>query len=326
VRGGRLSGGWADLGRTAGAGLVLVAVGLLIVLLFIVARQLTGFLFSEDREDAVPGPVITVPPVIDPVFIPPVPSPGGSRPQQFPDAKNSGVPDGYPLKKLVPDTEFIVDRDIDGVEIAGMIVIGAPDVTISNSRIWATTELFGVWNREGFPGAAVKNVEIICVDGPKIAAAGVAGVQRVEGSDISGCADGIKIGGGARIVGNYIHDLAQKPGLHNDGIQMQGGSDVLIARNTIVTVDKGGSTANAAVFIQSESAPIDNVSIVGNFVDGFGFSLRLNGDRVTGSEIVDNVIGTRHLFGPTLLANGAEASRANNREKGNIRPDGTPIE
>ena len=97
-------------------------------------------------------------------------------------------------------------------------------------------------------------------------AAGVQGSNmRVEGNDIAGTADGLKVGSNTVVTGNWIHDLwegqtASGP-THNDGIQMQGGSNVLIQGNTI---SHAGQQANSAVFFKSDSGPISDVNVINN--------------------------------------------------------------
>lgn len=245
---------------------------------------------------------------------------------QFPDAASTGVPEGTSLVSVPSSRYWLLDHDLDGVEFTGMIVVNKPNITIRNSRIVASEAVAGIWNRNSHAGLVIENVDIVCTAVPPTGA-GVAGANMVvQSSDISGCADGIKAGPGSVIAGNYIHDLGFGEKTHNDGIQIGDGEGVEIRGNSIVQVDNGSRQANAAVFVQDTYDPVSGVSIVGNYVNGFGFTLRLSGRRITNSTIAGNVIGPDHLFGPLLLDRGAEDAANGNSAVDNVRPDGTPID
>ncbi|MDY7105585.1 MAG: hypothetical protein S0880_30745 [Actinomycetota bacterium] len=246
----------------------------------------------------------------------------------FPNASSTGVdPDASLILVESRDRPLIVTEDLDGISYTGNIEIGADGVTISNSRIVATTLNAAVWNRNGHSNVTIRDSTIICFREGEPGAAGVAGIQNVFGNDISGCADGIKAGGGAHIRGNYIHDLGFGEATHNDGIQIQAGDDIRIVNNTIITYtdDPAVRQANAGVFAQAESGPIRRLTIANNYVDGFGFSLRIRGERLSDSKIVDNVIGPGHFFGALLVDGGAENPANNNLVGNNYRPDGSLI-
>ncbi len=246
----------------------------------------------------------------------------------YPDANSTGPAADVSLAPAEQkEGWWELDHDIEGIEYSGTIVPIAPNITIRNVRITVDNEVGGIFNRDGLPGIVVENVEVVCNGSEdKPGGAGVIGAAVVKGSDISGCADGIKVGTGAQVVGNYIHDLSFGAKTHNDGIQMQGGTDVLIEGNTIVQLDNGRKQANAAVFIQDTNKEIRRVTIRGNYVNGFGFTLRLNGDRIYDSAIVDNLIGPGHIWGPLLLDDGAEKPANGNTTSGNVNADGTLID
>jgi hypothetical protein len=246
----------------------------------------------------------------------------------FPNASSTGVDADAALVLIESrDRPLIVTEDLDGISYTGTIEIGADDVTISNSRIVATTLNAAIWNRNGHSNVTVRDSTIICFREGEPGAAGVAGIQNVLGNDISGCADGIKAGSGSLSRGNYIHDLGFGEATHNDGIQIQAGDDIRIVNNTIITYtdDPATKQANAGVFAQAESGPITRLTVANNFVDGFGFSLRIRGERLTGAKIVDNVIGLGHFFGALLVDGGAENPANNNLVGNNYRPDGSLI-
>jgi len=142
--------------------------------------------------------------------------------------------------------------------------------------------------------------------------------------DISGTPDGIQTGGhDSRFEQNYIHDLAMlgtyPNNTHNDGIQSYGGRNVVILNNRIDLLDKQGKAynghQNAALFFMPDGGwPLVDVQIVGNYLVGGGYTLRL-GSPTTNAIVTDN------KFGPTtggwgeLLVEGAQISKwANNTD------------
>ncbi len=142
--------------------------------------------------------------------------------------------------------------------------------------------------------------------------------------DISGTPDGIQTGGhDSRFEQNYIHDLAMlgtyPNNTHNDGIQSYGGRNVVILNNRIDLLDKQGQAynghQNAALFFMPDGGwPLVDVQIVGNYLVGGGYTLRL-GSPTTNAIVTDN------KFGPTtggwgeLLVEGAQISKwANNTD------------
>jgi hypothetical protein len=121
-------------------------------------------------------------------------------------------------------------------------------------------------------------------------------------NDISGTPDGIQNGPGrSTIEQNYIHDLAligtYPNNTHNDGIQSYGGPDLVIRYNRIDIegphgVAYDGTHQNAAVFVQPSGTSSTNLQVVGNYLAGGGYIMRLEGP-MSGAVVTDN------KFGPT---------------------------
>jgi hypothetical protein len=112
-------------------------------------------------------------------------------------------------------------------------------------------------------------------------------------NDISGTADGIQAAGpNTRIEQNYIHHLATvgtyPDNTHNDGVQVYDGANMVIANNRI-EIGFNGTHQNAALFFQPGSGNSIDVQIVGNYLQGGGFTLRLEGP--TTARVRDNIFG-----------------------------------
>lgn len=142
-------------------------------------------------------------------------------------------------------------------------------------------------------------------------------------NDISGTPDGIQNGPGrSTIEQNYIHDLARlgsyPNNTHNDGIQSYGGPDLIIRHNRIDIegpdgVAYDGTHQNGAVFVQPGGGGASNLQVVGNFLAGGGYIMRLEGP-ITGAVVTDNKFGpTTGGWGEVLIdKNVAVASWSNN--------------
>jgi cell division septation protein DedD len=138
-------------------------------------------------------------------------------------------------------------------------------------------------------------------------------------NDISGTADGIQVAGNdTRIEQNWIHDLAlvgtYPNNTHNDGIQVYDGAGIVIANNRI-EIGFDGQHQNAAVFFQpGTDNAVTSPQVIGNYLQGGGFSLRLEG-ATTGAVVRDNVFGPLEGgWGHAYARNGAGLSQwSNNR-------------
>ncbi|MGQ0839385.1 right-handed parallel beta-helix repeat-containing protein [Actinokineospora sp.] len=140
--------------------------------------------------------------------------------------------------------------------------------------------------------------------------------------DISGTPDGIQNGPGNSIIEqNHIHDMLRSGtypnNTHNDGIQNYGGANLSIKYNRIDISADGkaydGTHQNGAVFIMpSSGSPSKNLQVVGNYLAGGGYILRL-GAPMSGAVVTDNRFGTTAGgWGEVLLDGGGILRWANN--------------
>lgn len=119
-------------------------------------------------------------------------------------------------------------------------------------------------------------------------------------NDLSGSPDGIQFASSDGVFEqNYIHDLAMlgtpPNDTHNDGVQSYGGNNNVFRYNRIDLRDAQGKAynghQNGALFFQPSSGfPLTNVQIVGNWLSGGGFTLRLEAP-VTGAVVTGNQFG-----------------------------------
>ncbi|WP_424183331.1 hypothetical protein ACOBQX_15060 [Actinokineospora sp. G85] len=145
--------------------------------------------------------------------------------------------------------------------------------------------------------------------------------------DISGTPDGIQNGPGKSLIEqNHIHDLLRAGtypnNTHNDGIQAYGGPDLVIRHNRIDISADGkaydGTHQNGAIFLMSSEGASTGIQIVGNYLAGGGYTLRV-GASTKNAVIKDNTFGpTTGGWGEILLDSGATVAEwGNNKNAAN---------
>jgi hypothetical protein len=208
---------------------------------------------------------------------------------------------------------------------------------VNRRRIRITGGQYGIQSFDGARNLLVRDTEI---DGS--AHPGAIGSKGIAGANftVPRChihhagSDGVQTFGSNIIVRQcFIHDCgyggynAADPtnSDHTDGIQVFGGSHILIEYNTVInrhggTRDDGVSTgyplqsqvspygtANAAVVIQSDSdtgGAIDDFQVSNNWLDGGIFTLRLeekDGNEMTNGRVFGNRFGRDYYFGPAYM-------------------------
>jgi hypothetical protein len=222
----------------------------------------------------------------------------------FPDATNTGVAPGTTLTpsgsiKVTQDNQVIQNLSITN----GTIDISAKNVTIRNVRI--VIEAPTTWAIiVRSPGSAM--IDHVDVSGDDQSSRSVeygvlsetSGAVSVRNSNLHNCSDCIQ-GENVTVVGNYIHDLANPPGAHVDGIQCNASCGITVTGNTIF--NQYGQTSTVALF--SDFGTPRNSTIANNLLAGGGYVIYGGGDNATGIHITDNrfsrlYFSTGGQFGP----------------------------
>jgi len=216
----------------------------------------------------------------------------------FPGPATTGVPTGTMLQS---SGALVITRDgavLDGLDIDGCVDVKADDVTIRRSRIACARPTTAVRLHDGYSGLTLEDVEI---DGRGVVSTAVGfshfTLRRV---DVHNVIDGPRLGDGTTVEDSYVHDLVRADGSHNDALQITGGSGIVVRHNTLIAYrEDTGDLFNAAVMIGSSSAPVDNLLIEGNYVDGGNYTVNFH-DGLVASDIVgrDNTFGPHHRYGP----------------------------
>lgn len=245
-----------------------------------------------------PAPPPTTP--VRPSECAPVPSACG-----YPDATNTGVPDGTVLT-AVPgqitsgtgwswnpayNSVFVTGAGavLDHLDIAGGVAIGAADVTLSNSRISACgggddSDVVAIRYRpsEGLNASGAKILHNDINGTPegcsRRARSGVRDVYGsapnalVQGNDIYGAGNGITIEYQGLVADNWVHDLGHVAGDHHSGISNHGGAvGVVIRHNTVLLHGQqfaGGGGVSGALTVYSDFAHAQNVTLEDNLISG----------------------------------------------------------
>ena len=279
-------------------------------------------------EPASPGPAPRrADQVVDPASLPsPAPAallaPGTVKP----DAGNTGVPSGTPLRVVVGDMEVTTaGAVIDGIDLRGFLRVKAPNVTVTRSIIRGgpAVRVEGVVTVSPAATNFVIQDSEVYPSSPSVMLDGIKGgnftARRVH---VHGGVDNIKVhGSNVLIEASYLHhqdyyasDPLQRGGpTHNDALQILGGDRISVVGNTLVS----HRDLNAAVQVTQDFAPITRLELLKNWIDGGGCSVNINHKKLGELRDVvlrENVFGRATRYGncgvilttktyPTLISN-----------------------
>jgi hypothetical protein len=281
---------------------------------------------AAPRPPSGPAPEDTAPPVLD----------------DFPGADDTGVPPGTTLVAYAGPctlTEPVVLSGVDATGTCPAIVVQARGVRIEASRVPRVESTTA-------PGThATSSVEV--VDSEVVAGAWIGGavwgddltVRRVE---VTGGQHSVHCGSRCLVEDSWLHDQFNPDGeaAHNNAFISNGGSDIVLRRNTLhctaeLNATGGGCTANLSLF--GDFGPISDVLVEGNLLraNGSSASYCAYGGHAPGKPhpVATGVVFTGNVFerGPsgTCGVHGAvtsfQADAAGNLWRDNIWGDGTAL-
>lgn len=249
--------------------------------------------------------------------------------------RSAGVPPGTKLTRYTgPSVITKPGTVIDRKEIVGRLVIKAPNVKITKSRIRGTAPKDTVGIVTVKPSAKnflIQDSELRPL-APSVKLDGLQGshftARRVR---IIGGVDNIKIfGNNVRVEDSWLSDTnyfrsdprqGNRP-THNDNIQVLGGSNILIQRNRLIQ----SPTQNAALQVTQDYAKLSNFRFVNNYVDGGTCSINVNhkgkASALSGVVLSGNRLGrnTKHRECALLTTRQVKVASTDNRFT-----DGKPI-
>lgn len=243
-------------------------------------------------------------------------------PNDFPGSANTGVPAGVVLKPSEAIEVKTPGAVISGLEITGYLHIDAPDVTVRNVRVNATTWGAIMVTAKG-SGVLIEDSEVFstfATGGSKgVAFDGTSG-GTVRRCNIHNVEDGIYAQGDHFVFeDNYIHDSesnARDP--HSDGVQISAGTrHVVIKHNNVAYADTDNSSFTAG----NNEGPVDDLRLEGNRFSGGGYTVRCDGRgphtmsniTIVGNRIAKGVYGYKGFDGvcaPTFTDNVRDATGA----------------
>ncbi len=216
----------------------------------------------------------------------------GSSCPDHPTPACTGAPRGRKLTPLKLNTENVAYRVrergavLDGVHIAGPLLVHADDVTIRNSVIDGH-----VTNADGDT-----SFRFAIEDSTVGVAAGTCGPLPAIGHDkytatrvlVQGHSDGFRVSGDDVRIRDSFVKLCSNPGDHSDGIQAyNGGTGLLFQHNTVD--QRAAEHITAPIFLVDEKSR--DVVVTDNLVMGGTFSIQVRnaGGRqvVRGNKLVD---------------------------------------
>ncbi len=268
----------------------------------------------------------------------------------YPDASNTGVPPGIALRSVPGQVSsgtgwkwntagggyLSVTGNgavLDGLLVNGEIDVSASNVTIRNSRIIATGEIWGIGLRHT-ANVLIEDVEIYSpfASGSQRLMVGIKDIYsdstglRILRSEIYHTATGIQIDAGL-IQDNYIHDLGFVSPDHVNGTTSNGGTTPLTIRHN--TVFNPHDQTDAVSLFQDFGGQ-SNRTIDDNLLAGGGYTL-YGGE---GTRATSNIRVTNNRFARLYYRNGGywgpvtafETGGSGNVWSGNVWDDtGAPV-
>ncbi|MFI7636464.1 hypothetical protein [Nonomuraea sp. NPDC049400] len=203
----------------------------------------------------------------------------------YPDATNTGVPAGTKLKVVNGDlTVTKAGAVIEGKDIRGCVLVKAPNVTIRRSKVTCTGHYAIGSFIETYKGGGLllEDVEVDCRNHNTTGVGSYGTTARRL--NVHGCENGFDIDDTTSVLDSYIHDLYEGATGHADGIQLAGGSNIRIMRNTIYA--PGGTSA-----IISHPTNNANVLVENNLLAGGAYTLYCPRDRSRAYRVIGNRFG-----------------------------------
>ena len=208
----------------------------------------------------------------------------------FPDATNTGVPLGTTLTSSGSVSSSSNGQVIEELDVTGTITITHDNVIVRKCFVTATA-FYGINHNSG-ANLLVEDCEIINpTSSGLLAISGATGTyRRLNIHDSEG--DNVKLGSNTNLHDSYLHSPNPTETSHNDGVQINSGSNILIDGNRI---DGNFQGQTSAIIVQTSNSAIDNLTITNNRLSGGSYTLYLR-DKGNGYGIPTNVTVTGNTW------------------------------
>lgn len=240
----------------------------------------------------------------------PAAPPAAPAPSSFPDASSTGPRSGHSLTASGPLTITEDGATISDLAVDGCIDVKASNVTISDVTISCDRSTTAIAIADG-ASATVQYTEI---DGKGVVSTAVGfSNYTLSHVDIHDVIDGPRMNFNVQVLDSFIHGLHRTSSSHNDALQTTGGTGIVVRGNTLQAYDAATvDPMNACVMIGSENAPLRDMVIEGNYLDGGNYSI-LARDDVNGANITvsNNVFTHNARYGPYRGVSAMDANSTN---------------
>jgi len=217
-------------------------------------------------------------------------NPFNSRGGLWPDASTTGVPSGT---TLTPSSGFTTSSDgqvIDSLDITGTITVKHNNVSITKSRITASS-FYGV-NHNAGTGLVIDDCEVSGASSAGLLLGGSGRSAIVRRAHVHDNGDNCKFGSDVQFIDGYIHGYIVTASSHNDAIQIVNGDNITISGSRI---DALFQQQTAAVIAQTNVGPIDNLNLLNNRFSGGTFTVYIT-DKGNGHGAPTNVTVTGNTW------------------------------
>jgi hypothetical protein len=231
----------------------------------------------------------------------------GCAPSSWPTAATTGIPSGTPALTVIADSKH-TEKDgqvFDAVELQGRLYVDHPNVVIKRSRLVGDM-YYAVYTTIPDSHLTIEDSDIV---GGVLLTDHFVGRRNHLHAPTGGTRDDGWIFAASDVLleDNLIDGLVGDPGAHLDGIQIMGGSRIVLRHNWIEAKSPpiSGGGVNAAVFFAPDKDAIADVTVECNMLiekEGY-YPLRI--DSKAPIVVRKNRWQKGHLGAPVLVTGDA---------------------
>ena len=228
------------------------------------------------------------------------------------------MPAGTTLTSVDSLTVNTNNAVVNAISTTGCVVVRGYGVTIKNSKIGCVVITESAADPAN-PRATIQDTEIVCPIGSWNTGIRFSNFNAYR-LNIHGCENGLDIGTNVTVKDSFIHDLAEGPDLHTDGIQSGDGSSSTIQHNTIYAVNTSAININS----DARGPNSHDVLVQDNLLAGGGWTLYCPIPPSTNFRIINNAFST--IFSPKVGLYGPASACSGEIESGNVyQQTGLPL-
>lgn len=234
----------------------------------------------------------------------------------YPDASTTGA-----RGTLTEARATTITQDgtvLTGLDISGTVSIDADDVVLRNVRVTSSS-----WYAVVVRGrnALIEDSTLVGdFDGVASIAAENGGHYVARRINAYGAPVGVWLSNNSKLYDSYVHDLAHRPGAHNDSVLADGFTGWEVAHNTILNdLDQ-----TSCIWVGMDGHPSQGV-VRGNLIAGGGYPVYGGPGTGSGIKVVDNAFSTRYFPRSGYWGVSANWQSPGNTWSGNVWADGPQV-